>query len=267
MTSSIRTALLAICVCALSFLAAVVHETEFAQDTVHCSDYGIDPLQVNVPRLSPEAMRARMYFHQQQMRRQIVTMDKVGRIFFQRNWEPSFSCTATVRFGCPGEGGKWVCDPHRTLREPRCVVYSVGTSDEFGFEEAVHNFNPKCEIHAFDPAGRSTPPYVTFHPWKIDANATTIASVMRALGHANVTILKVDCKGCEYEVLSSPGFPQDAVQQILAEVHFDGAPQRVHRLFNFLDGRGYAIFSKEPDMQYERGNAVEFSMVHMATNI
>jgi hypothetical protein len=29
------------------------------------------------------------------------------------NWEPSLTCQAQRRIGRAGDGGKWVCDPHR----------------------------------------------------------------------------------------------------------------------------------------------------------
>jgi hypothetical protein len=47
------------------------------------------------------------------------------------------------------------------------------------------------------------------------------------------------------------------------EVHFDGKPERMHRLFNFLADSGYAIVSKEANIQYSDGSAVEFSLVHL----
>lgn len=80
-----------------------------------------------------------MHFHQQQMKRQIVSSDKVGKNFFRRNWEPSYSCTALVRMGCPGDGEKWVCDPHTSLsqNDAECIIYSIGSNNEFSSERAI----------------------------------------------------------------------------------------------------------------------------------
>jgi hypothetical protein len=54
-----------------------------------------------------------------------------------------------------------------------------------------------------------------------------------------------------------------AVQQILVEIHFNRNPGRVHDMLQFLSSKGYAIFSKEPNIQYSGGNAVEYALVHL----
>jgi len=247
---------------------------------INCADFAWNP--INTPlvftSLSPEQAKAKTYFHKQQMKRQIVSMDTNAKHFFQRNWEPSYTCTAIGRMGCPGDGGKWVCDPHHFLKLDSCVVYSVGSNNEFSFEEAVHLFNPKCEIHTFDPL--TSPPdrkpeFVHFHPWRLGSHDSylestfTIQTIMHHLGHTNITILKADCEGCELDSFSIPSFPpaKGAIQQILVEVHFDGQPEHVHNFFNFLSSRGYAIFSKEPNIQYSNGKAVEFSLVYLGTEL
>jgi hypothetical protein len=93
----------------------------------------------------------------------------------------------------------------------------------------------------------------------------TLPTIMGRLGHANVSVLKIDCEGCELDAFNTQCFPSHggAVQQILMEAHFDGKPERMHRLFNFLVDSGYAIVSKEANIQYSDGSAVEFSLVHL----
>lgn len=88
---------------------------------------------------------------------------------------------------------------------------------------------------------------------------------MRRLGHDNVSVLKVDCEGCELDAFERPSFParDGVVQQILVEIHFDRNPRRVHSMLHFLSSQGYAIFSKEPNTQFSDGSAVEFSLVHL----
>ena len=254
---------------------------------INCADFALDPITMDARArvLAPEQARAKAYFHEQQMKRQMVSKDTSAKHFFQRNWEPSYSCTVVARMGCPGDGGKWVCDPHYYLLLDNCVVYSVGSNNEFSFEEAIHRFNPKCEIHKFDPLSSSSldenkkPEFVHFHPWKLGSHDSavkstfTIQTIMRYLGHTNITVLKADCEGCELEgsSFSIPTFPpgKGAIQQILVEVHFDnGGPERVHDLFTFLSSKGYAIFSKEANIQYASdGKAVEFSLVHLDTDL
>ena len=265
---------------AMFFFINMKHLMEPVELPINCADFAWNSNDVHlIPptgRSSSEQVKAKAYFHEQQMKRQIVSKDTNAKHFFQRNWEPSYSCTVIGRMGCPGDGGKWVCDPHYFLLLKDCVVYSIGSNNEFSFEEAVHRFNPECEIHTFDPDAPSPenkPDFVHFHPWKLgsyDSHSEftfTVQSIMRRLGHRNITVLKADCEGCELDSFSTPAFPSapGAVQQILIEVHFDGEPQHIHNLFNFLSSRGYAIFSKEPNIQYSEGKAVEFSLIYIGT--
>jgi hypothetical protein len=247
------------------------------EEPVNCAAFKIDPIiGLHSSRLSRQQVLAKLHFHKQQMKHQIVTNDRVGRHFFQRNWEPSYSCTALARFGCPGDGGKWICDPHHFLMD-ECVVYSVGSRDEFSFEEAIHHFNPKCRIYTFDPFSSKPvhkPDFVEFYPWGIGARDSakdsifTLPTIMRKLHHENITILKVDCEGCELD-LDALSFPahKGAIQQIQMEVHFDGVPERMHRLFNFLTSIGYAIFNKEANIEYSDGDAVEFSLLFVDQDV
>ena len=214
----------------------------------------------------PANISAKAYFHEQQMKRQMITNDRIGKHFFQRNWEPSYSCAVQVRMGPPGDGGKWICDPHRLLAGPNCTVYSVGSNGDFGFEQAVHTFNPACVIHTFDPMKPppNKPNYVHFHSWALgprnEGSTFTIETMMRHLGHKNISVFKIDCEGCE--ISSFLHFPRGSIKQIAVEVHYnDGRAYRVHRFFQSLVSAGFAIFSKEPNIEYSNGNAVEYSLV------
>lgn len=272
---TIRTGLICCTVLCLAVMLSLVdigRLTEPPELPVQCADFKWDaPVNLVTTSSSDEEQKARMYFHRQQMKRQIISMDSVGRIFFQRNWEPSYSCSVVGRMGCPGDGGKWVCDPHRVLSGSDCVVYSVGSNNDFSFEEAVHNFNPRCEIHTFDHTAsqsKNTPSFLKFHPWRLGKHDShsefTVQSAMHRLGHQNISVLKVDCEGCELESFGE-SFPvaPGAIRQILVEVHFSKNPEAVHRLFKLFSDKGYAIFSKEPNIQYSNGDAVEFSLVHL----
>ena len=223
-------------------------------------------LDYNVSNNNHSDRYAKIYFHEQQMKRQVITNDRIGKHFFQRNWEPSYSCVVQVRMGPQGDGGKWICDPHRFLAGPDCTVYSVGSNGDFGFEQAVYTFNPACAIHTFDPMKPppDKPDFVHFHSWGIgpqNAGSTfTIETVMRHLGHKNISVFKIDCEGCE--ILSLLHFPRGSIKQIAVEVHYkDGRAYRIHRFFQSLMSAGFAIFSKEPNIEYSDGNAVEYSLV------
>eukprot|EP00457_Paulinella_chromatophora_P013445 gb/GEZN01013743.1/.p1 GENE.gb/GEZN01013743.1/~~gb/GEZN01013743.1/.p1 ORF type:complete len:230 (+),score=14.79 gb/GEZN01013743.1/:209-898(+) len=60
----------------------------------------------------------------------------LGRSYFQKMWEPSLHCTFAERIGVMGDGGKWICDPHR-IPKKQCLVYSVGSNKEVEFEEVL----------------------------------------------------------------------------------------------------------------------------------
>jgi len=71
--------------------------------------------------------------------------------FYQNNYEPDFVCQHERRIGKLGDGGKWICDPHRISDQEECLVYSVGSNNDFSFEQAVlDKIGHHCEIHTFD---------------------------------------------------------------------------------------------------------------------
>ncbi|CAE8741698.1 unnamed protein product [Polarella glacialis] len=80
-----------------------------------------------------------------------------GHTYWQWHDEPTFHCEFAQRIGNIGDGGKWVCDPERITKQVNsggsCLVYSVGSNGQFGFEEGVlRDISPSCEVHVFDPA-------------------------------------------------------------------------------------------------------------------
>ena len=74
--------------------------------------------------------------------------------WYQGNWNPDFFWSFRQAVGGPGDGLKWVCDPHR-LNKTGCLIYSVGSAGNFDFEVGLHRIDPVCEIHTFDPANDS----------------------------------------------------------------------------------------------------------------
>ncbi len=146
------------------------------------------------------------------------------------------------------------------------MVYSFGSNGDFSFEEAVHAVAPACEIHTMDPAPPSdtVPPFLMYHQGLLD-ETFTLRTFMSQLGHTNVTLIKMDCEGCEFGALTPSAIPSEgaAIQQILFEVHYSGEPFKTHTLFRILHSLGYAIFSKEANIVGGGGSCVEFSVVHL----
>jgi hypothetical protein len=60
----------------------------------------------------------------------------------QEHAEPSYTCVNEERIGPHGDGGKWICAPEKLRSSPTCLVYSVGSNNDFRFEEGLYKLNP-----------------------------------------------------------------------------------------------------------------------------
>ena len=71
--------------------------------------------------------------------------------FWAGHFEPEFTCPHEFRLGKLGDGGKWICDPHRitqTNKDGKCLIYSIGSNGNYQFEkEAFNHVSKTCEIH------------------------------------------------------------------------------------------------------------------------
>lgn len=148
--------------------------------------------------------------------------------FWASHFEPEFTCPHEFRLGKLGDGGKWVCDPHRIVTDVKdsCLVYSIGSNGNFQFEENVlKHVSPKCEIHTFDLkaftlqdstkasmrnkdfAAGAKKVGVTFHHWGLGEitermqNMKPFKKIITTLKHEGRTIdlMKIDCERCEYQ--------------------------------------------------------------------
>lgn len=200
--------------------------------------------------------------------------------WYQNNWEPNFTCLHERRLGLWGDGGKWACDPHRIttrVKERGCLVYSVGSNNDFSFEEAIlRDVSPECEIHTFDHTigakPSKLPVNVTFHPWGLarkneGQNMKTMASIIRTLGHTDreIDIFKIDCEGCEWETVKSWFKGGARIRQVLVEVHSGTndaiVPLPAMDFMSFMKEQGYVIFHKEPNIAFTGGYCIEYAFV------
>mmetsp|Transcript_6399 Transcript_6399/g.11005 ORF Transcript_6399/g.11005 Transcript_6399/m.11005 type:complete len:288 (-) Transcript_6399:62-925(-) len=122
-----------------------------------------------------------------------------------------------------------------------CHVLSVGSNDQWGFEEEVRQKLSHCYTHTFDctldgsPQKKPKDPNVKFYPYcvgggsedKVDrgnGNAfRTYAELVEATGIQHPPkLLKMDIEGFEYDVLTSMlnSSPEFLPQQIMMEVHW-----------------------------------------------
>ncbi|EKX52478.1 hypothetical protein GUITHDRAFT_133561 [Guillardia theta CCMP2712] len=106
---------------------------------------------------------------------------------------------------------KRFCGP-RALKRRDCVVISVGSHGEWGFEIGVFE-STNCVVHTFDCNGNySVPPNlqsrVFFHKICLgpvdDGDYRSWPSILKMLGYSRPpTFLKMDIEGWEYSVLTS----------------------------------------------------------------
>lgn len=203
--------------------------------------------------------------------------------FYQTFYEPDFSCRHEQRIGKQGDGGKWVCDPHRIGGATTdCLVYSIGSEGDFSFEMGVRDSIENCEIHTFDFGNYSSEAnslnVTHYHQWGLfkigytDGRGNTyktLEQTVRELGHVGRTIdvFKVDCEGCEWSTAKTWMEAGVHLRQILVELHQVNVPGTMD-FFDLMYENNYVIFHKEPNIQYWNygGGAIEYSFLKLTEN-
>ncbi|XP_024539853.1 uncharacterized protein LOC112349514 isoform X1 [Selaginella moellendorffii] len=193
------------------------------------------------------------------------------------NWQifdlitPTYRCDANSlrRVGVPGDGGKWVCGPIRVLG-PKCVIFSLGSNNQFDFEEAIDaHTGGECEIHTFDCTGVWSNPHTKFHPWcfggedKTDENGRIfkrLSTAAREIGVTSISLLKMDIELAEFDVFEGLKFEDEGFlpDQILFELHTfgypatskhkDDWPRTVMDLVRDIDAMGYSFAFEERNL-------------------
>lgn len=190
-------------------------------------------------------------------------------------------CEVSERLGRAGDGGKWVCNPHKLKAQKPCVAYGFGAGTDISFEEALAK-ELGCEVHVFDPTPSAVARFagwregrrygagsVTLHPWGLGpvssdpgsamklelegkaCEVRTLAQIAKALGHGRVDVLKVDIEGGEWaalaEILGSGALEDLKVSALLAELHLwrGATPLAMFELFDALSTRGFFLYRKE----------------------
>jgi Methyltransferase domain len=204
--------------------------------------------------------------------------------WYQKNWDPDFSCPAEDKIGNMGDGHKWVCDPHRIASQKDCLIYSVGSNGKFDFEEGIQQRLPFCEIHVFDftdysgrvPKGLN----VTYHSWGLKPSYSSnnipgtplwvskntlewksFPEIVDILGHSDrlIEIFKIDCEGCEWHTYKD--WLNFNIRQILVETH--RTPPMVNDFFSDIHATNFVMFHKEANILGTGGRAIEFSFLKM----
>ena len=134
-------------------------------------------------------------------------------LWYYNNYNPFFSCPQVKRIAGVGDGPKWVCDPHRLVRqaerrkaaglpEPHCIIYSVGSNGNYEFEDGMYKriHHGICETHIFDFSNDYTRPEnkernMHFHRWGLQGSQQdrgkrflSYQQILERYGHENRTI-------------------------------------------------------------------------------
>lgn len=176
-----------------------------------------------------------------------------------------------------------MCDPEKLRSNPACLVYSVGSNNEFSWESAILNIAPHCEIHVFDHTvshATNKPATVHFHSWglststEVELNLFSLLDIVNALNHKGrtVDIFKIDCEGCEWNTFQSWFKAGIVIDELLVEVHAgttQPSPDPVAKTFmQFMWDNSMLIYHKEPNIMYSQGEnlCVEFAFIRHPTN-
>ena len=205
-------------------------------------------------------------------------------VWYGNNFEPTFTCPLEERQGL-SDGPKWLCDPYRLSRSSRqkhhCLVYSVGSANEFSFEESIYrDIGSHCEIHTFDPSEgdnpSNKPPYVHYHNWGISSSTgqtqfgamKTLADTVKLLGHAeqHIELFKMDCEGCEWATYGSWFTSMKfKPRQMMIELHggTGGAtPVPAEQFQKLMRANHYVIYHKEINAM-SGGSCIEYAFLLM----
>jgi hypothetical protein len=199
------------------------------------------------------------------------------------NVDPLFTCPNLRRVGGRGDGPKWVCDPHRLVQQPDCLIYSIGSRGIYHFEDGIVDvlrandpdkrpsaeratqWRSHCEIHVLDPnpefARKNDAEQKNIHyhaiglkssyepfqygPFPSSYEFLSLPEIQQRLGHQHrrIDIFKIDCEGCEWSTYRDWLHPDIDIRQILIETH--SIPAEPNVFFDrFLD-MGFVPFSKE----------------------
>jgi len=223
--------------------------------------------------------RRKELFYLQHNRNQFLDTPSM---FFQDNYEPTFSCRFEQRLGINGDGGKWICDVYRLKQLKSCLIYSLGSNGEFSFENETKRNLPDCDIHTFDLKEFNCTDICTFHQVKIGngLNGTkTLRMIMSELNHTGryLDILKIDVEGSEYEffddLFNTTDHLSENIHQILVEIHLariirtvNNATvydyKKIHNLFELFHEKHYVIFHKEVNL-YNPYQVFEFGFIKL----
>lgn len=159
-------------------------------------------------------------------------------------------------------------------QQKECIIYISGVVNEIDFADQfldysmarmseLHSSDEEesidlvaCELHIFAPHGqeKTTRDGIFIHDWGFrpsnkesmgvaGASFKTLQQTITELGHAGrISMLVVDCEGCEWDLYPDILSLADHVKQVLLQMH--GTPFMTNDLFLAMQQNGYLIYHR-----------------------
>ena len=150
------------------------------------------------------------------------------------------------------------------------MVYSVGSNNDFSFEEHVQkDIGSHCEIHTFDFGNYSAGAIkagVHYHQVGIGGDKPpkfkSLSTAVKDLGHEGriIDIFKTDCEGYEWGTAHEWFNANVTLRQVQVELHeFD--VNKTPRFFDLMYDNNYVITHKEANIAW--GKAIEYAFLKL----
>ena len=219
----------------------------------------------------------------------VIPWDGAKATYLWDFFPPAWNCPYRERLGRFSEGGKVVCNVDALKIQNNAVVYSYGVRDDISFELDLAA-RTNVSIYAFDPTVESLPQAhenIIFSKKGLgsfnEGLLETLDYTMGRLNHKHISLLKIDCEGCERDAFHHEA-AQEAlgrVDQLLIELHFmqhetnnagkDSYVKDVFEFFELMEKQGLFPFSWEvnhnPSGHFkEKPWAIEYSFVRWNSN-
>ncbi len=135
-----------------------------------------------------------------------------------------------------GDGAKNICRwMLPILNAPSCNIYSLGSNNDFSFENSCAQATT-CSVHTFDcTIGRNQERIherLYFYPWCIDVrdhrdgsrDFFRIGTLMTKLGHKRIDYLKMDIEAFEHDIFNSWKASDELPSILSFELHTTSPP-------------------------------------------
>ena len=144
-------------------------------------------------------------------------------------------------------------DAYLLAEADECNIISIGSRNDWSFEEAIHGLNKKCKISTFDCTitPKNKPEYINYYPLFLGSKVEGKIGTMDVL--------------CEYSIYNE-FFKVFFIWQILIELHGVGKREKrfgANEFFQSMDRNGYVTLHKEPNTIGSKWRCIEYGLLKL----